>query len=81
MSKLKESPPGRHQRLIRRILPSVTTSGISEHTDTDGLSDGQEFLTPHTNPLVGDTDEDGFLDGYEVLTSHLPLVATDTSIA
>ncbi len=42
-------------------------------TDNDGLTDGQEVLIYHTNPLVADTDGDGIPDGVEVLTGTDPL--------
>ncbi|MCX6873580.1 MAG: hypothetical protein NTW21_07205 [Verrucomicrobia bacterium] len=45
--------------------------------DGDGLNDGPEFLTHHTDPLVSDTDGDGFLDGYEILIGKLPLDPLD----
>lgn len=45
-------------------------------TDGDGLSDGYEVNTSHTDPLNPDTDGDGLTDGYEVNTSLTnPLVA------
>ena len=42
-------------------------------TDGDGLTDGQEVLIYHTNPLVADTDGDGVPDGLEVLEGTDPL--------
>jgi hypothetical protein len=42
-------------------------------TDGDGLTDGQEFLVYHTNPLLADTDGDGVPDGVEIQTSTDPL--------
>lgn len=42
-------------------------------TDGDGLTDGQEVLLYHTNPLVADTDGDGVPDGIEVSTGTDPL--------
>jgi hypothetical protein len=42
-------------------------------TDGDGLTDGQEVLIYHTNPLVADTDGDGIPDGLEVQLGTDPL--------
>jgi hypothetical protein len=42
-------------------------------TDGDGLTDGQEVLIYHTNPLVADTDGDGIPDGLEVQEGTNPL--------
>jgi DNA-binding beta-propeller fold protein YncE len=41
-------------------------------TDGDGLTDGQEVLLYHTNPLVADTDGDGVPDGVEIETATDP---------
>lgn len=54
----------------------IGTDPNNPDTDGDGLTDGEEFLTYQTNPLVADTDGDGLNDGYEVKTSKSnPLVA------
>ena len=42
-------------------------------TDGDGLTDGQEALVYHTNPLLVSTDGTGIPDGIEVQTSTLGL--------
>jgi 6-phosphogluconolactonase (cycloisomerase 2 family) len=42
-------------------------------TDGDGLSDGDEVNTYHTNPLLADTDGDLIPDGVEVQTGSNPL--------
>ena len=42
-------------------------------SDGDGLSDSEEFLTHHTNPLVADTDDDGMTDKQEVDAGYRPL--------
>lgn len=42
-------------------------------TDKDGLVDGSEVYTYHTNPLKDDTDGDGFKDGAEVRGGYNPL--------
>src|SRR3989442_9494221 len=42
-------------------------------TDGDGLSDGDEVNTYHTNPLLADTDGDLIPDGVEVQTGTNPL--------
>ena len=48
------------------------TSPTNPDTDGDGLSDGQEVNTYHSNPNVKDTDSDGFEDGFEVATGFSP---------
>src|SRR5258708_37296176 len=40
-------------------------------TDGDGLTDGQEVLMYHTNPLLASTDGTGIPDGIEVQTNTL----------
>ncbi len=42
------------------------TSLISADTDSDLLTDYQEIIVHHTDPLDSDSDSDGLLDGYEV---------------
>ena len=44
-------------------------------TDLDGLSDSDEVVTCHTNPLVADTDGDGLSDADEVADCTDPLSA------
>jgi fibronectin type 3 domain-containing protein len=43
-------------------------------TDGDGVDDGLEVNTYHTNPLVTDTDADDMPDGYEVANGLNPLI-------
>ncbi len=45
-------------------------------TDGDGLTDGQEVLIYHTNPLLFSTDGSGISDGIEVQTGTLGLTLT-----
>src|SRR3989454_7115852 len=49
------------------------TDPRNRDTDGDGLSDGDEVNTHHTNPLLGDTDGDGIPDGVEVRSGSDPL--------
>jgi len=42
-------------------------------TDGDGLTDGQEVLMYHTNPVLFSTDDTGISDGIEVQTGTLGL--------
>lgn len=41
-------------------------------SDNDGLSDGEEVLTLHFDPLSTDSDNDGFTDGREVPSGFQP---------
>jgi hypothetical protein len=45
-------------------------------SDLDGLTDGQEVHTYHTDPTLSDTDGDGFSDGEEVRWGTDPLTWT-----
>nr|MDO8110761.1 PKD domain-containing protein [Candidatus Sigynarchaeota archaeon] len=47
-------------------------------TDADGLLDGLEILTHHTNATCNDTDADGLLDGLEILLYHTNATCIDT---
>jgi hypothetical protein len=47
-------------------------------TDGDGLKDGPEVNTYHTNPLSADTDQDGLSDGAEVNTYGTDPLVADT---
>jgi YD repeat-containing protein len=49
-------------------------------TDADGLSDGLEVLTHHTNPLAIDTDHDAVSDGDEVGANTNPLDPIDAGM-
>ena len=42
-------------------------------TDADGLLDGNEVRTHHTNPLIADSDGDLIPDGVEIRTNSNPL--------
>lgn len=61
------------------VSPEDTgTSPTNSDTDGDGLADGQEVNTFHSNPNVRDTDGDGFDDGFEVSTGFSPTSAAST---
>jgi uncharacterized delta-60 repeat protein len=61
------------------VSPENTgTSPTNPDTDGDGLSDGAEVYTYHSNPNVRDTDADGFDDGFEVTTGFSPTSAAST---
>ncbi len=47
-------------------------------TDGDGLTDGYEVNTSHTNPLLADTDGDGLSDGDEVNLYHTNPLLVDS---
>ena len=48
--------------------PKFGTSPLTSDTDGDGITDGQELFTYHSNPLSLDSDGDGLSDNYEVFT-------------
>ena len=50
------------------LFERVGLDPLNPDTDGDGLTDGQEINTTHTNPLLEDTDGDGLPDGAEVNT-------------
>jgi hypothetical protein len=52
------------------------TNPLVADTDGDGLSDGVEVNTTHSDPLLADTDADGLSDGVEVGAN--PAQPTDT---
>ena len=54
------------------------TSPTNRDSDGDGLSDGEEVNTHHSNPNVVDTDADGFDDGFEVSTGFSPTSGSST---
>lgn len=61
------------------VSPTDTgTSPTNPDSDGDGLTDGQEVNTYHTNPNLADTDGDGFNDGFEVSTGFDPNSAAST---
>lgn len=43
-----------------------------DDTDNDGLKDGDEINTTHTNPRVGDSDRDGLSDSAELVAGTDP---------
>lgn len=47
-------------------------------TDGDGLLDGEEFLTYHSNPLKQDSDDDGLDDNKEVMETKTDPSKADT---
>jgi hypothetical protein len=51
----------------------IGTDPNNPDTDGDGLTDGQEVLLYHTNPLLFSTDGTGIPDGIEVQTGTLGL--------
>jgi YD repeat-containing protein len=48
-------------------------------SDGDGLNDGLEVLTYHTNPAAADTDHDTIADGAEVSMGTNPIDAVDAN--
>lgn len=53
----------------------LRTDPMRPDSDFDGLTDGQETNTHHTNPLDEDTDDDGISDGDEIALGLNPLLA------
>lgn len=47
-------------------------------TDGDGLNDGAEVNTYHSDPFISDSDGDGFGDGFEVSTGYNPASSLST---
>jgi sulfatase modifying factor 1 len=61
------------------VSPTNTgTSPTAPDSDGDGLTDGQEVNTYHSNPNLADTDGDGFSDPFEISTGFDPASATST---
>jgi uncharacterized delta-60 repeat protein len=61
------------------VSPTDTgTSPTNSDSDGDGLTDGQEVNTYHTNPNIADTDGDGFSDSFEISTGFSPTSAAST---
>jgi uncharacterized repeat protein (TIGR02543 family) len=60
------------------IFERVGLDPLDPDTDADGLTDGQEISTTHSNPVLDDTDGDGLLDGTEVNTHGSSPLLTDT---
>lgn len=54
--------------LLTKIEKQIGTNPRNPDTDTDGLSDGDEYYTYKTNPLRADTDGDGLTDSAEINT-------------
>lgn len=55
----------------------VGTNPAGLDTDDDGLSDSEEVLICHSDPLAPDTDGDNILDGVEVVIGTNP-ISSDT---
>jgi hypothetical protein len=54
------------------------TAPFNPDTDNDGLKDGAEVNTHHSDPLDADSDDDGLTDGDEVNTYGTNPLDTDT---
>ncbi len=62
-----------HDGLTNLREYQLGTDPRNPDTDGDGLKDGDEVNTYHTNPLLVDTDGDGISDGLEVRVGTDPL--------
>lgn len=60
-----------HDGLTNLQEYQIGTDIRNPDTDGDGLTDGQEVLLYHTNPLLASTDGSGIPDGIEVQTGTL----------
>jgi len=52
---------------------TIKTDPLKSDTDDDGLTDYQEVMDHHTDPLNEDTDNDLVIDGIEIAKGILPL--------
>jgi outer membrane protein OmpA-like peptidoglycan-associated protein len=64
--------------LTNDIEKRIGTDKKNPDTDSDGLSDGEEYLTYQTDPLRADTDGDGLSDGAEVREYRTDPLKDDT---
>jgi hypothetical protein len=65
------------------IYVSPTDTGTKpndDDSDDDGLKDGEEVLTFHTDPNIDDTDVDGLKDGAEVDVHFTNPLVADTDL-
>jgi hypothetical protein len=62
-----------HDGLTNLQEYQLGTGPNNPDTDGDGISDGDEVMIYHTNPLLADTDGDGIPDGVEIQTGSDPL--------
>jgi hypothetical protein len=62
-----------HDGLTNLQEYQLGTDPNNPDTDGDGISDGDEVMIYHTNPLLADTDGDGIPDGVEIQTGTNPL--------
>lgn len=85
--KASEDPDTDHDGILDRfetgtgIFFSAEDTGTSPtiaDSDVDGLSDGAEVNTHHSDPNITDTDGDGFADGFEVNTGFDPASTQST---
>lgn len=60
------------------VEAKLGTDPHNPDTDGDGLADGEEVITYHTNPLKPDTDEDGLSDFDEIKIWHTDPLNPDT---
>jgi len=63
------------------LMGIFSTHAALKDSDVDGLTDGAEVNTYHTDLNAYDTDGDGFDDGYEVVNATDPLDGNSTPFA
>ena len=61
-----------------RTEPFAGTLTGSNDTDGDGIIDGFEYFSFHTDPRRNDTDDDGLEDAYELFVSFTDPLRNDT---
>lgn len=69
-----EPPPNIPPPVIDDPEPSSAMIVMGEDSDSDGLTDAEEFLFS-TDPFLTDSDGDGYDDGSEVMSGYDPAMA------
>jgi hypothetical protein len=62
-----------HDGLTDALETELGTDINTPDTDNDGLTDGEEYWTYGTDPLLADTDDDGYSDFIEIMAGSDPL--------
>jgi hypothetical protein len=62
-----------HDGLSANLETALGSSDTSLDSDSDGLSDADEYRIYKTDPSKADTDGDGYNDGSEIKNGYNPL--------